>query len=629
MAKVKDYLRYLEKGKNNLLFREECRGGFANIAEEFGELETQETIQEIHLSDEARECDYSIKIDYPQGNHVKNYWYELDDTACGKRPVLPCYFIDAEGVKRGEDHAWIYENFLSRFMEAEAIESLKPVLEHVIESGRGEVKSFFQFGVMAGRGQSAVRVFSLELKKEEVSAWLETLAWRGNQKVLQECLEELESYAEKKEFIIDFDVTQQGISSKIGINFGSRDKKRKTISDFLGFLKSKGLALDAKIQGTMNWIERRPSANPFIMNDISHFKLPFDGEKITGAKAYLRQSQNMYTEPDAFEHPVLMNLELTTRCPLHCPQCYCQLEGGRDLSLSEAEKWLKEAAANGVCHVNLSGGETMCYPHIFQVTEIAAGLGLRPNIAVSGYHFGREEVRRFVHSGIENICVSLNASCQECNALTRDGYDLAIRALQALKDEKFERTCINWVMHNSNADDFEELVKLAEEYNVSEVDVMVFKPDARNQRNTLPTLEQMRNTAAFIKQYKGQVKIEAEPCFSQMRALLGERFFVNLNRGIQKGCGAGRDGISVSVDGRLTPCRHLDVREEFDSIEEYWNCSPLLQKLRKLENNRKEPCDMCGYRQHCRPCAAVGYKLNQEWCLQDEFCELWREKDGK
>ena len=79
----------------------------------------------------------------------------------------------------------------------------------MIESGRGEEKSFFQFGVMAGRGQSSVRVFSLELKKEEVCAWLENLAWAGKQKNLQEWLEELEPYAEKKEFIIDFDVTPQ------------------------------------------------------------------------------------------------------------------------------------------------------------------------------------------------------------------------------------------------------------------------------------------------------------------------------------------------------------------------------------------------------------------------------------
>ena len=81
MAIVNDYLKYLKKGKNNLLFREECGKNFANIAQEFGQLKTPETIQEIRLSEETRKCDYSVKIEYPQGKYVKNYWYELDDAA--------------------------------------------------------------------------------------------------------------------------------------------------------------------------------------------------------------------------------------------------------------------------------------------------------------------------------------------------------------------------------------------------------------------------------------------------------------------------------------------------------------------------------------------------------------------
>ena len=102
------------------MFREECGKNFANIAQEFGQLKTPETIQEIRLSEETRKCDYSVKIEYPQGKYVKNYWYELDDAACGKQPITPCYFIDAEGVRRGVDHSWVYQKFLSRFMEEES-----------------------------------------------------------------------------------------------------------------------------------------------------------------------------------------------------------------------------------------------------------------------------------------------------------------------------------------------------------------------------------------------------------------------------------------------------------------------------------------------------------------------------
>jgi pyrroloquinoline quinone biosynthesis protein E len=67
--------------------------------------------------------------------------------------------------------------------------------------------------------------------------------------------------------------------------------------------------------------------------------------------------------------------------------------------LDKAKYWLDETAKNGVRYINLSGGETICYPHIYKVTEYASGLGMEVNIAVSGYHFGEKEIRRFAGAG--------------------------------------------------------------------------------------------------------------------------------------------------------------------------------------------------------------------------------------
>ena len=232
----------------------------------------------------------------------------------------------------------------------------------------------------------------------------------------------------------------------------------------------------------------------------------------------------------------------------------CNLEGGIDLSLSEAERWLKDAAANGICQVNLRG-----IILIFSGDRI---LGLRPNIAVSGYHFGREEVRRFVQAGIENICVSLNASYEACNALTRDGYDLAIGALQALKEEKFERTCINWVMHSSNAEDFADLIKLAEKYNVSEVDVMVFKPDAKRERN-IPA------TYSADERYGIIYQAVQRTGYNRCRTLLftnaspfGRKIFFEQEQRHTKRLWCRKRRNIRKCGRKIDSCRHLDVREE-------------------------------------------------------------------
>ena len=52
-----------------------------------------------------------------------------------------------------------------------------------------------------------------------------------------------------------------------------------------------------------------------------------------------------------------MNLELTTNCPLHCPQCYCALTGGKNIDPEKAKFWIREGARYGVKNVMLSGGE--------------------------------------------------------------------------------------------------------------------------------------------------------------------------------------------------------------------------------------------------------------------------------
>ena len=312
------------------------------------------------------------------------------------------------------------------------------------------------------------------------------------------------------------------------------------------------------------------------------------------------------------EHPVQMNLELTTACPLHCPQCYVHLNTGREMPLETALYWIRDAAEAGISEVNLSGGETMCYPHLTELIRECHKLGLESNIALSGVYVTEKKLGEFIDAGVTRIFVSLNGSTKAVNEKTRDGYELAISTLEMLRDMEWENTVINWVMHEYNADDFPNMIALAERYNVSTLVILSFKPDSAHQLGSYPTSEQIRTVARQIREYKGTVDITAESCFSQLRTLAAKSFFGSLNYGVFRGCGAGRNGISVSVEGKLTPCRHIEIEEEYDHIMEYWNQSEFLAKLRTVEDSRKEPCKGCKWEKNCLPCQAVGLKLHNE-----------------
>lgn len=324
--------------------------------------------------------------------------------------------------------------------------------------------------------------------------------------------------------------------------------------------------------------------------------------------------------PEGFFFPTAMNLELTTQCPLHCPQCYVHLQSGCHMPLETAKYWLEEAGKLGVVTVNLSGGETMCYPWIYEVIRFAREQGLEADVALSGYGINEESLDRLMEAGVTGIYLSLNGPTAEINAKTRDGFSWIIRSLELLKTRCFHNVWINWVVHNSNISTFPDMLALAEAYGVRGIMVMAFKPDSHNMLPSLPSGEQMQILARQIKEYTGNVEVQIETCYSSLRALSGQKFWGNQNRGPFLGCGAGRDSFSVAIDGRLTPCRHIDLREQEEDLLHYWHHSPVLERLRRPE--QKQPCTGCVLEPNCRHCMAVNLKLNGAIFRGDATCPL-------
>lgn len=322
------------------------------------------------------------------------------------------------------------------------------------------------------------------------------------------------------------------------------------------------------------------------------------------------------------QHPISMNLELTTKCPLHCPQCYVSLNTGREMDREIALSRIRDAAEAGVEMINLSGGETLCYPHLNDLIRECAAHGLSASVALSGAYVNRETLQGMIDAGVDCIYVSINGSTEEINRKTRDGYALAIHALQLLQEMKFPRVFINWVMHRCNADDFPQMLALAEKYGVYALIVIGFKPDAHNQIPEYPSLEQMKAVADQVKRWEGKVNVGVECCFSPLRALQMDSFLGNKNRGLMKGCGAGIYAMSVNVDGFFTPCRHLDFPESYPTIMEYWQNSPTLAKLREAFDKPEGLCAGCRYERYCGPCFATNYKMEGALAKRMNICPI-------
>jgi len=262
---------------------------------------------------------------------------------------------------------------------------------------------------------------------------------------------------------------------------------------------------------------------------------------------------------------------------------------------------------------------------LFELLQECSSLGMCAAVALSGYGIDERSLYKLVDSGVGKIYISLNGSTQEISSVSRDGHHLAIHALELLAETGIKNTSVNWVAQRSNIEDFTNVAALCAKSGVKNLVVMAFKPDALHSMKSAPVREQLLELAQNITRLQEELfdlRIEVENCYSPLRALLGQRFLLNLNTGISKGCGAGRDGASLNVDGSFTPCRHLDYSENFSHLQDYWYMSKVLQKLRSVESTPEEPCAGCRYKPYCLSCLATNAKLHGRIIKADQYCPL-------
>ncbi len=104
--------------------------------------------------------------------------------------------------------------------------------------------------------------------------------------------------------------------------------------------------------------------------------------------------------------PLGLLAELTHRCPLRCPYCSNPLElEGREREL-DTETWKRifsEAAALGVLHVHLSGGEPASRRDLTDIVRHCAEVGVYTNLITSGIGLTEALVNRLVEAGLDHV----------------------------------------------------------------------------------------------------------------------------------------------------------------------------------------------------------------------------------
>ena len=261
-------------------------------------------------------------------------------------------------------------------------------------------------------------------------------------------------------------------------------------------------------------------------------------------------------------------LQVTTRCPYNCPQCYMS-RGEQDMPIGVAKNIIDESIALGAKAIQITGGEPLSYPHIFEVIEYASFAELNSLLATSGYNCSDETYSRLSSAGLTALCISVNGISEVVNRKSRDPFDEALYAIKIAQSYDFLRF-LNVVITDDNIDELNVLGEYAKKQGVSGVNIL--RPVSSYDKKYKPCLS--TDTLKKLEEI-----ISKSPSFFNVENCHREYWeYVTANKFFCRD--VGQTTYFFNVDGTVSPCSKM-MRCKYSSISEMlaersdWECGCL------------------------------------------------------
>ena len=291
--------------------------------------------------------------------------------------------------------------------------------------------------------------------------------------------------------------------------------------------------------------------------------------------------------------------ELTHRCPLACPYCSNPLAldaRGTELETAEWHRVFSEAAALGVVHVHLSGGEPLARRDIVDIVAHCARSGLYTNLITSGIGLTPERMTALADAGLDHVQLSI----QDAEADSADriaGYTGAFaRKIQvaALVRESGLPLTVNAVIHRANVSRAGRMVDLAIALGARRVEIahtQYYGWASQNRSQLMPSRADAERAVAEIEELKTR----------HAGTIVIDHVAPDYHARYPKACMGGwaQKTLNVTPAGKVLPCHAAEslpglvfptVREA--SLAEIWSGSAAFNSYRGLDWMR-EPCRSC------------------------------------
>jgi PqqA peptide cyclase len=332
---------------------------------------------------------------------------------------------------------------------------------------------------------------------------------------------------------------------------------------------------------------------------------------------------------EAIAAPVGVLAELTHRCPLSCPYCSNPIELDSRAGELDTETWKRvfsEAAAVGVLHVHLSGGEPASRPDLVELVKHCHDVGLYTNLITSGVGISEKRMRELADAGLDHVQLSIqDAEAESADRIGgyKGGFARKMDVAKWVNEVGIPLT-VNAVIHRANIACAGRMVEFAVELGARRVEIAHTQYYAwayLNRQALMPSREQVEKAVteveALRKFYAGKIVIDhvAPDYYAKYpKACMG---------------GWAKRTLNITPHGKVLPCHAAEtipglefwnVRDH--SIADIWFNAPAFNAYRG-DDWMVEPCRSCPRKhQDYGGCRCQAMALTGDARNTDPICHL-------
>ncbi len=340
----------------------------------------------------------------------------------------------------------------------------------------------------------------------------------------------------------------------------------------------------------------------------------------------------MNAPASAMPRPIGLLAELTHRCPLRCPYCSNPIELDRRSAELETGVWkrvFREAAALGVLHVHLSGGEPTARADIVELTAHCAASGLYTNLITSGAGLAFDRLEALAGAGLDHVQLSIQAADgAEADRIAGLPGAHAAKLRFAGEIERLNLPLtVNAVIHRGNIADVGALIDLAVAFGARRIEIahtQYYGWGLKNRAALMPARADVDKSIAVVEEARRRLQ----------GRLVIDLVVPDYYAMYPKACtgGWGRRTLNVTPSGKVLPCHASEsipglgfwsVTEH--SLGDIWHRSPAFNAFRGI-GWMPEPCRSCERRERdwggcrCQAMALLGdAALTDPACVKSPF----------